>query len=112
VNGPGTYLLAMAAPLGSDSPAPQNVNGTFQQIVGRAPVSGESVQTLNGQTQVLTTTTFNGTTWDNGTPHLAIGQSAYFVLSTVPEPSTYALFGLGAGVLFCVRRFAPRGLRS
>ncbi|HEX3801120.1 MAG TPA: PEP-CTERM sorting domain-containing protein [Verrucomicrobiae bacterium] len=107
VNGPGTYLLAMAAPLGSDSG-----NGTFQQIVGRNPVAGESVQTYGPQGAMITTT-FNGSTWDNGTPGLAVGQAAYFTLgAATPEPSTYALFAMGAGLLVFTRRFSLSRSRS
>ncbi len=98
----GTYLLALAAPLD---------NATFAQIVGRNPVAGESVETLNGATQTMTTTTFNGTTWNNGTPSLATGQAAYFNL-TVPEPSTYALLGVGAAMLFFSRRLRSRNFRA
>jgi len=93
--GPGTYLLALAAVL---------PGGTFQEIVGRAPEIGDSVRTLNAATQVYSTTTFDGSAWNNGVPSLAIGQAAYFNLGAVPEPSTLALAGLGAAALGILRR--------
>lgn len=94
---PGTYLLAAAGPV---SP------GTFNLIIGSDPVAGDAVETLDALTQTYTTTTFNGTTWDNGAPSLGIDQSAYFTLAA-PEPSTLALAGLGIG-LFLVRFRQPR----
>lgn len=91
--GAGTYLLALAAPL---APA------TFAGVVGRNPVAGDSVETIiNG---VESTTTFNGTSWNNGTPGLAVGQAAFFDLVAVPEPSTLVLAGLGAAIAPMVRR--------
>jgi hypothetical protein len=97
--GPGTYLLALAAV----APFP----ASFQTIVGRAPNIGDSVRTLDGPSQVYSTTTFNGTSWDNGTPSLIIGQSAFFNLAPVPEPSILALAGLGTASLVMVRRRKP-----
>jgi hypothetical protein len=91
--GPGTYLLAMAAPL----------TGTFDQIVGSDPIAGDSVETLDAATQTYTTTTFNGTSWNNGVPSLAVDQAAYFNLA-VAEPSTLALTALGAGILLICQR--------
>jgi hypothetical protein len=91
--GPGTYLLAMAAPL----------TGTFEQVIGSDPIAGDSVETLDASTQTYSTTTFNGTTWNNGTPSLAVDEAAYFDL-VVPEPSMFALTGLGAGILLICRR--------
>ena len=86
--GPGTYLLGLAAPL---------PGATFEQVIGNDPMAGDSVETLNAQSQTYATTTFNGTAWDNGAPSLEIGESAYFDL--VPEPSVFALIALGTGIL-------------
>ncbi len=93
--GPGTYLLALAAPLGGAS---------FEDVVGRLPNVGDSVTTLDGPTQGYSMTVFNGTNWSNGDPSLAVDQSAYFNLVPVPEPSTLALAGLGAATLIFFRR--------
>ncbi len=91
---PGLHLIACPAPLVAN----------FMNVVGRAPLDGEWVQTLNPLTQIETLTTFNGLsgTWDNGTPSLAVGQSAFFNL--VPEPSALALASLGATLAFVARR--------
>ena len=91
--GPGTCLLSVAAPL---------VGATFEQVIGSDPIAGDSVETLDAGTQTYTTTTFNGTAWDDGAPSLAIDEAAYFTL--VPEPSTFALAGLGAGILLMCKR--------
>jgi hypothetical protein len=91
----GTYLLAMAAPFSS---------GTFQQIVGRAPDAGDSVRTLDAVTQVYSTNTFNGSTWNNGDPSLALGSAAYFDLAPIPEPSIFALLGLCTAIPVIFRR--------
>ncbi len=100
--GPGTYLLGFPVPI---APA------SFSQVTGRSPTTGDSVETLDGATQIATTTTFNGTTWDNGTPTFAIGEAAYITLST-PEPSTWALFVLGSAALIFFRCFRPQKSRS
>ena len=93
--GPGTYLLGLAAPMGG---------ATFQQIVGRAPNIGDSVSSLDGATQIYTTTTFNGSVWNNGIPSLAVGQADYFTLVAAPEPTVLALAGLGTASLLIFRR--------
>lgn len=99
---PGVYLLAFAAPV---TMPPE----TFQEIAGRAPIAGDAVKTLDPATQTYSTTTFNGSTWNNGAPVLGIGQAAYFQLAEVPEPSTYALMlGCGAAVLTFRRRISSR----
>lgn len=90
--GPGTYLLGLAAPL---------AGATFAQVIGSDPVAGDSVETLNAQSQTYAATTFNGTAWDNGAPSLEIGEAAYFDL--VPEPSVFALIASGAGLLTICR---------
>jgi len=93
--GPGTYLLGLAAPLSG---------ATFQEIVGRAPNIGDSVSSLDGSTQIYTTTTFNGLVWNNGTPSLAVGQADFFTLVAAPEPTMIALAGAGAATLLIFRR--------
>jgi hypothetical protein len=95
--GMGTYLLSLAAPLGE---------ATFEEIVGRDPMAGDFVRILNPITQTYTTTTYNGTTWDNGTPILGQDQSAYYSLGVVqaPEPASLALMGLGAASFYMFRR--------
>jgi PEP-CTERM motif len=104
--GPGTYLLALAAPLPM---------GTFSQITGRMPEAGDSFATLDGATQTLTTATFDGATWEIGglpaaDPTLALGNAAYITLVT-PEPSAYVLLGLGMAALFISRRLRPGSAR-
>jgi hypothetical protein len=95
--GMGTYLLSLAAPLNE---------ATFQEIVGRDPMAGDFVQILNPATQTYVTTTYNGTTWDNGTPILGQDQSAYFNLGVIraPEPASLALMALGAASFYAFRR--------
>lgn len=99
--GPGTYLLSLAAP----------IPGTFDDIIGRAPNAGDLVITLDGPSQTYSTNTFDGTSWSNGDPSLAVDQSAYFTLVPAPEPSVLALCGLGAAFLGIARRrkLAVRG---
>jgi hypothetical protein len=96
--GPGTYLLAAAAPLG---------NASFQLVVGRDPVAGESVETLDAASQTYSTTTFNGSTWDNGAPALNVDQPAFFNLE-VPEPCSVALVS-ATGFAFTLRRRVRAG---
>ena len=94
----GLYLLSCPVPID---------DATFQEVVGRDPLNGEWVETLNEATQTYSITTFyTGTGWDNGDPALAIGQAAYFDLGPVlvPEPSTLALATLGAATLLWFRR--------
>ena len=93
--GPDTYLLGLAAPLGG---------ATFQPIVGRAPNIGDSVSSLDGATQIYSTTTFNGSVWNNGAPSLAVGQADFFTLVAAPEPTMIALAGAGAATLLIFRR--------
>ena len=98
----GTFLLAAAA----------TVNGaTFQQIIGRNPNDGDAVRTLDSATQQYSTTTFNNGAWNNGTPSLGVGQAAYFDLA-VPEPSVYALTGLGALLVVTSRKMRIGKSRS
>ena len=94
VSGSGLFLLASWLPFGS---------ATFNDVVGRNPHEGDYVQLLDALTQTTSTTTFSDGAWTQGDPLLNVGQAAFFHLgdatpfgiSAVPEPSTYALFGLG-----------------
>ncbi len=104
--GPGIYLLSLAAPLPM---------GTFSQITGRAPEAGDSFATLDGATQILTTATFDGATWEIGglpaaNPTLTLGSAAYITLVT-PEPSAFALLGLGVVALLISRCLRPGNVR-
>ncbi len=66
--GAGVFLLADQVPITS----------SFTMVVGRDPVDGESVKTLDPLTQVYSVTTFHqGIGWDNGVPSLAVGQAAF-----------------------------------
>lgn len=80
----------------------------FYAVVGRNPNNGESVTTLDGESQLYSTTTFLNDTWDNGSPSLSVGQSAFFNLvnniAPVPEPSAMALIGSSASLLLVSRR--------
>jgi hypothetical protein len=74
MNTPGVYLLGCVAPI---SPA------TFQMIVGRDPLVGETVRSLDSTTQTYSSTTFEGGgTWNNGAPALdgGSGEAAFFTL--------------------------------
>jgi hypothetical protein len=91
VSGNGLMLLSCVIPIGS---------ATFFDVVGRAPLDGESVTTLDPLSQLETTTTFDNGVWNNGDPSLNVGQAAFFGLgssssSVVPEPATCGLFGFG-----------------
>jgi hypothetical protein len=93
------YLLSCPVPLS---------NATFQQVVGRDPLNGEWVRTLNPVTQLYSITTYHtGIGWDNGAPSLAVGQAAWFDLGpvafAVPEPGLCAL-GLLGTVLLLARK--------
>ena len=96
--GPGLYLLSSLGPL---------PDRTFQDIVGRSPVEGEFVRRLIPGTDVYSETTFTGGSWNNDTPLLQIGQSAFFGLNRrtivptwVPEPGAFSFLLIGAaGVL-------------
>jgi hypothetical protein len=91
----GTLLLSCYIPIAS---------ATFYDVVGRDPQNGESVTLLNAGSQ--TTTTFEDGVWDNGTPTLNIGQSAFFNLESVPEPAVYPLVGAGLLLLAIARKRA------
>jgi hypothetical protein len=69
---PGVYLLGCVAPV---PPA------TFQMIVGRDPLVGETVRILDAATQTYSATTFEGSSWNNGAPTLNdVGDAAFFTL--------------------------------
>ncbi len=72
--------------------------------MGRDPQNGESVTLLDAVSQTYTTTVFENGVWDNGTPILNIGQSAFFNLEPVPEPAVYNLVGAGLLLLATVRK--------
>lgn len=100
VAGSGTQLLSCYIPID---------DATFDDVVGRDPLNGESVTTLDPSTQIYTTTTFDDGVWNNGAPALDIGQSALFDLEDgadprVPEPAAGALVGAGALGLALLRR--------
>jgi hypothetical protein len=91
----GTLLLSCYIPIAS---------ATFYEVVGRDPLNGESVTLLDAASQIYTTTTFENGAWDNGTPILNVGQSAFFNLESVPEPAVYNLVGAGLLLLATVRK--------
>ena len=96
VSATGTMMLSCWAPLGPAS---------FEQVVGRPPINNESVTLLNALTQLTTTTTFENGAWSSGEPILATGESAFFTLTSAPEPGTCTLlgFGLAVGLRRCLR---------
>ena len=98
----GTLLLSCFIPI---EPA------TFQDVVGRDPRNGESVTLLDATSQISTTTTFENGVWDNGTPTLNIGESAFFDLEPVPEPAVYNLFGASLLLLATVRKHVFKHLK-
>lgn len=91
----GLFLLSCSVPL----------NGaTFQQVIGRNPLEGESVTRLDSFSQNYLTTIYRSDGWDNGTPLLGLGEAGFFALgpdalTLVPEPGTYALLSLGLATL-------------
>jgi hypothetical protein len=90
----GLLLLSDTVPL---------QNAGFHDVVGRDPLPGEYVKLFNALSQTETITTFNGFAWDNGTPALQIGQSAFFGLAAVPEPSTFILSASSLAPLVLLR---------
>jgi hypothetical protein len=75
-NTPGVYLLSCVVPWGAPA------DTTFQMVVGRDPLVGETVRRLNAATQTYSTTTFEGSSWSNGVPGIdsAHGEAALFTL--------------------------------
>jgi hypothetical protein len=108
--GPGLHLISAPVPVEgglNDAVLPTSM---FNFIVGRAPVAGESVWTLDEATQTYSQATFDGSIWDNNL-FISVGQAAWFDLGAtgalpppVPEPSALALAGIGATVLLGLRR--------
>jgi hypothetical protein len=94
----GTLLLSCYIPF----------QANFNDVVGRDPQDGESVTTLDGVTQLYSTTTFNSGAWNNGAPLLAVGQSAFFNIAAVPEPSVLGLLGIGSAFMLLVNRATKR----
>ena len=98
VAGNGVFLLSCYLPLGS---------ATFYDVVGRDPINGEYVETLNPLTQIASTTTYLDGVWNNGTPALDVGEAAVFGLGTglgespliVPEPGMLTLGLTATGTL-------------
>ncbi len=94
----GVFLLSCYLPIGS---------ATFYDVVGRDPLDGEYVETLNPLSQIATTSTYLGGVWNNGTPSLDIGEAAIFGLGTglgdspliVPEPGMFELSLTATGTL-------------
>jgi hypothetical protein len=108
-SGPNSiYLLSCATPLtltGTD---------TFLYVLGRTPNEGEQFMSFDATAQTLNVTTYLGGAWDNGTPTLHPGESAFYNVGpvpgvvTVPEPSCVAFCFLIAGtLLFSSRRNQP-----
>jgi hypothetical protein len=87
----GTYLLGTITPI--DYVEGEHV---FLWTLGRGPNVGEQFSTLT-----YTTTCLGGGNWDNGTPSLSLGESAFF---TIPEPTAFTLLGLGSLALLALRR--------
>ncbi len=94
----GLYLISSPVPMALP------MDQMFVAVTGRSPLAGEWVRILDPATQTSTTTVFDPLTgtWDNGDPVLGVGEAAWFNL--VPEPSTFALAGLGAAALIIARR--------
>jgi hypothetical protein len=92
----GIYFLASKAPVALSG------NDVLQDIIGRGPLNGEQVTTLNALTQTYTTTTFLNGVWNNGDPTLAVGQAGMFNIGPAPEPSSVALMlaGLAGAIVF------------
>lgn len=106
VTGTGLQFLSCYVPVG---------DATFYDVVGRDPLNGDSVTLLDAATQAYTTTTFDNGAWNNGAPSLNVGESAFFNLVPVPEPSATALAASGAAMVLALagfRRLAKRGRAS
>ena len=100
-------------------PIAGNLSYEFYNVTGRNPVAGEGVATWDPLAQTYTESFFDGSQWLNqnltgpSMANIQVGQAAWFALgadyfmtlpSSVPEPSTLGLIGLGAGLLFLRRK--------
>jgi hypothetical protein len=54
--------------------------GTFENIMGFAPVIGAQFNRFNPMTQLLETNTFNGTVWTGGVPAANVGEAVFVFL--------------------------------
>jgi len=95
----GTLLLSCYVPI---------EGATFYDVVGRNPQNGESVTTLDGPSQTSTISTYENGSWDNGSPMLNVGQSAFFNLEPAPEPEMFSLLGAGVVALAAYHRVGKR----
>ncbi len=103
----GIYLLSSKAPIalsGHVFNSALSQYSVFESVIGRAPLAGEWVQTLDSLTQVIHQSTFDGSIWVGGDPSLAVGQAAMFNVGPVPEPSALGLLALGLGAFGISRR--------
>jgi PEP-CTERM motif len=106
---PGIYLLASTWPVASSS---------FADVVGRAPIDGEAVLTINSLGSP-TVVQFDSGGWvDSGfnpvaDPVVGLAESAFFALGgadfanwalPVPEPGTFSLLAVGAVIFFRRRK--------
>lgn len=107
----GLHLISNPSPVSGD------LNFTFLNVVGRAPVAGEGVAILTDGLTLSYTKYFydGGGTWVdeslnsvNPSSVVPVGSSAWFALgvnysmtipSAVPEPGVFALIGMGAVLL-------------
>jgi hypothetical protein len=88
----GIFLLSDKAPcsLGQGGYGP-----VFTYVLGRDARIGEQFTWLDATAQTYHTTNYTASGWDNGEPSLAVGQSAFFNIGPVPEPTTLALLAIG-----------------
>jgi hypothetical protein len=103
--------------VGDKCPIYDSGTDIFLSILGRAPNHGEQVIWWDPATQTYTTSTYLGSgRWSNNkTPTLQVSGAAFlnvgpvpFNITSVPEPSSLALAGLGASLLIVGRQNARR----
>jgi hypothetical protein len=94
----GIYFLSCKGPVALSG------NDVLQDIIGRGPLNGEQVTTLDAMTQTYSTTTFLNGVWNNGDPTVAVGSAAMINIGPVPEPSSVALMLAGVASVIAVRR--------